>query len=60
MDEAEWPADAEAVFQLRYKVPTPEQLAKANHTPEWVREEVARLQIYRETLDHIRDKHRLH
>jgi hypothetical protein len=59
-DEAEWLADAEAVFQLRHKMLTPEQLAKANHMPDWTREEATRLQIYRETLDHIRDKHRLY
>jgi hypothetical protein len=51
--------DAEAVFQLRYKVLTPEQLAKVSDMPEWKREEAARLQMYRETLDHIREKHRL-
>jgi hypothetical protein len=59
LKEAGLPTDAEAFYQVGHIDLSSEQLARLAHVAEWKRDVIARLTLYRQTLDQIKENRRL-
>jgi hypothetical protein len=59
LKEAGLPTDAEAFYQVGPIELSSEQLERFAHVAEWKRDVIARLALYRQTLDQIKENRRL-